>query len=320
MEKFIYLDWNVIQYCKNHRKNNEIDDKFLALINDLKGKYKFPFTEGQLLDLSTSSKDGKIDNNIREDLNLLKNISGNLALCYNDSMETQLAKKDIDIEFYKILDEKDEKLATKMVPDFPPIKIDLARMSENDLFFKFIYENNGYLTSEVFNNFIQHMTDIFDDNAKYNKFRNEVIHLKTIMLHRENIALDKNTELYALIMNYLSLFEINNIIELEQKFIGFLEQQFSLSGRDYKKSLLKEKIETGIMLLDFNHIFAEKIKKTKNKLLNMTRDCKHICMASDAEYFITEDNSIYEKGKFIYKVLNIKTKIMKMSEFYYIFF
>jgi hypothetical protein len=87
-------------------------------------------------------------------------------------------------------------------------------------------------------------------------------------------------------------------------------------SRNYKTSLLKEKIEVVIMLLDFNPLFSEKLKKTKSKLLNMTRDYKRICMASDAEYFITEDNSIYKKGKFIYEALNIKTKIDKMSDFY----
>jgi hypothetical protein len=319
MEKFIYLDWNVIQYCKNPRKNSEIDKEFLTLINALKCKYRFPFTEGQLLDLSASSKDGKIDNNIREDLNFLNKISDGLALCYNNYMDPQLVKKDMDIEFYKILDERNEKLVTKMVPDFPPIKIDLSRMNRNDLFFKFIYENDGYLTSDVLNNAMQYMTDIFDDNEKYKKFRSEAMHLKDTMLNREDMVLCKGTVLHDLIINYLSFYEINDILELEKKFTGFLKQQFSLRGRDYKISPVKEKIEVGIMLLDFNPIFSEKINKTRNKLLNMTRDCKHICMASDAEYFITEDKSIYNKGQFIYKTLNIKTKIKKMSELYYMF-
>ena len=318
MEKFIYLDWNVIQYCKNPHES-EIYSEFLALINDLKRKYKFPFTEGQLLDLSVSSNDGKIDKNIQEDLNVLKNISDSWALGYNHIDEPQLVQiDDIDIEFYKILDKKNERIATKMMPNFNPIKIDLSKINENDLYYKFIYKNNGYLSSEVLDDILQHMTDVFDDTEKYKKIRNEFMNLRSTIVHRENTFLDESTILFNFIIDYLSFIEIDNIQKLEEKFIGILEQHFILIGKNYTCASLKEKIETGIMLLDFNRSFTEKITK-KNKLRNMTRDCKHICMASDAEYFITEDNSTYKKGKFIYKILNVKTKINKMNEFCYNF-
>jgi hypothetical protein len=101
-------------------------------------------------------------------------------------------------------------------------------MNKNDLFFEFIYKNNGYLTPDVFSDFMQCMMDDYDNkNEKYMKLREEVMHLKNTMLTGEDMVLCKETALYELIINYLSLYGINDILELKKKFTIELFDNFS---------------------------------------------------------------------------------------------
>jgi hypothetical protein len=317
MEKIIYLDWNVIQYCKNPRTDNEIDKEFLKLINTLKQKYKFPFAEGHLCDLS-SSYNNKENNYVNEDLDFLLKISDGFALGYDNNIPILSKQVNIKKEFCDIMERNKEIIAIKMIPEFPPIKIDLQQMNKKSLFYPVIKDNDGYFSAKALEDFLLSITNIFDDNDKYKQYRNEVAHLKDNMLTTPNTVLDKNSFLFDCIIDYLSIFEINKISILEKEFYSFVEKHMKMCGKEMNRITVKDKIEIGYMMLDIHPLFSENIKK-RNKLINITRDCKHLCAAVNAEYFISDDNSIYNKGKFIYKVFDIKTKIKKMKEFYYKF-
>lgn len=52
------------------------------------------------------------------------------------------------------------------------------------------------------------------------------------------------------------------------------------------------------------------IKKIKSNL----RDCEHLAYAWKADYFITNDNDLTERGQIIYDILNIKTKFLKIDD------
>ena len=57
IKKYIYLDWNVIQYMKHDTIINEINGtEFKILVKKLSKKYVFPWSEGHLQDLLISFK------------------------------------------------------------------------------------------------------------------------------------------------------------------------------------------------------------------------------------------------------------------------
>lgn len=67
-------------------------------------------------------------------------------------------------------------------------------------------------------------------------------------------------------------------------------------------------------LLDLHGDYREKLKK-KITFDNIYRDGKNIWYASQAKYFITEDEATRKKAKFIYKAFKKDVKVWSMEEF-----
>jgi hypothetical protein len=90
----------------------------------------------------------------------------------------------------------------------------------------------------------------------------------------------------------------------------FLATEFN----DGETKPLDYKIYKSFCLLDYSPLFKEKFNK-KNKPSNARRDSDHVYFANQAKYFITEDNNLYKKIKFISTVFNLKLKVLKTTEF-----
>ena len=84
----------------------------------------------------------------------------------------------------------------------------------------------------------------------------------------------------------------------------------------YSKELSLELLLTnGYGLLELHPNFNDKLKKNKNTLDNIVRDSNHAYYASEAYYFVSEDENTRKKISFLYKVYGIKTKVVSEEEF-----
>lgn len=113
-------------------------------------------------------------------------------------------------------------------------------------------------------------------------------------------------------MPYILSFD-SSYEELAEKWKNIAKSWFSFTyGFDIPIAVL---LTHGYMLLEGHLLFHDKINKSKNNLSNVTRDANHLYFASKAEYLISEDKHFREKAKFIYKVYDIKTKVVSENEF-----
>lgn len=46
----------------------------------------------------------------------------------------------------------------------------------------------------------------------------------------------------------------------------------------------------------------------------MDRDLKNLFFASDAKYYVTEDDATYKKSKFVARSLGLTVRVVKMDE------
>lgn len=62
-------------------------------------------------------------------------------------------------------------------------------------------------------------------------------------------------------------------------------------------------------------LFGEKLKKNKNTLDNIIRDGNHVYYASEADFFVSEDETTRKKTSFMYEAFDIRTKVVSEKEF-----
>ena len=59
---------------------------------------------------------------------------------------------------------------------------------------------------------------------------------------------------------------------------------------------------------------SEAMINKKNRPSNMHRDLKNLFFASDAKYYVTEDDATYKKSKFVARSLGLPVRVVKMDE------
>lgn len=316
--KYIYLDWNVLQYIKQEtvlEKKYINGIEFKKLIKKLSNKYIFPYSEGHLRDLSISH-----EKYIKEDLEFIKTISQNHILGFDDNEKIVIQKDYIDIEtfFNQVKESTKDELNQEINFNFTTNNhYDIAtnQMDNNSLSKPFIEQNNGILDNKVFANFMMMMYQNIDNPDLYKKFRTEVHQLKKKFENTPNVLIDKKSDYYNELIPFLNFIIENDIIDMKKKFhktmISFLDID---KKRNFENLTIGAKIELAYSLLDYNQHFKDKINK-KNRPTNMFRDIKHLHFASDAKYYITEDDTTYNKSKFVSEVLGLNVKVLKMNEF-----
>jgi hypothetical protein len=173
-------------------------------------------------------------------------------------------------------------------------------------------ENGEILDSSVVESFINMMQESITIPKEYKKLRIEVSNLKSSFSNNETI-LDKESTYFKKLEEFINYFEIDNTDILLERFSKIQESFLAIDGRKLEDLTKGQKIVNAYLLLDFHPLFRDKINK-KNKPENMFRDLEHFFFASDARYYVTEDDDSYKKSKFVAKALGLRVRIMKMNE------
>jgi len=191
MKKYIYLDWNVIQFIKKktYIEEKSIDgERFGNLVEKLKKRYVFPFSEAHLRDLSISKEEYH-----DEDLDFLYKISDNNVLGFDDN-ENLMSQNHLNIKdvFSFILDKQkkeEQDLENVKINYFMPnsFEVDLNKVTEDNILKPFIEQNSGILDTKVFIAFLEYSKENMNDHKFYKQFRNNVASLKKMYQKNDTI-------------------------------------------------------------------------------------------------------------------------------------
>jgi len=317
--KYIYLDWNVFQHIKHEtviEKKYINGIEFKEQVEKLSNKYIFPYSEAHLKDLAISDK----EDSIKEDLTFIEKISKNHVLGFIENEKIVIQQNYINVAdfFNEIKKSVKEELNQTLDLNFETnnsYNILIDEMNNDDLLKPFIEQNNGVLDNQVFGNFLVKMYQEIDNPDYYKKFRIQVHQLKKKFDETPNTLLNQESNYYRELIPFLNFIIENDINKMKKDFqktmIAFLNID---KKRKFENLTVSEKIELAYSLLDYNEHFRDKINK-KNRPTNMFRDIKHLHFASDAKYYITEDDTTYKKSKFVAEVLGLNVKVLKMNEF-----
>ena len=309
-QKFILLDWNIVKALKSPHNDKERDLMFL--LQKLQKKYATPFCESHLRDLKKGySADTKplVD----DDLNFLGTLSRNTALIINESGDiTTYSPVDPKSAFAQLLskslDNNSPDLSTVNIPPYE-FFVDFSALADDHPLKELLGTTNGACTPAIINAFLKEKyDDIFFDKNTYKIFRNYTPKVLNDITMNSPEMFDK----FSLALPFYEALKLP-----EDKLVDVWKNV----TESWLKQSLGETIPFGTHLtcaytmLDMHPAFYDDLKKKKNTLDNITRDANMIYYASFAEYLITEDKECYRKAKFIFKAFDIKTKVMKISEF-----
>lgn len=318
MKKYIYLDWNVIQHIKHKNKIEKklIDgEKFGTLIENIRNRYIFPFSEAHLRDLSIS-KEEYYD----EDLKFLSKLSDDYVLGFL-SEEKIIYKKHQNIKnfFLETIEEqkKEKEEVENMEMEYympTSFDIDVDKIPKEYIMKDFLKENNGVLDTKVIPSLLNHLKENMDNPKIYKQFRNSVTMIKKMIEINSNTVIDQKSRYFKKIIPFLDFILMDNIEIIKKDFIDIMKSFLAINdSRIYEAMPTGAKIELAYSLLDYNPNFRDSIDK-KNRLYNILRDLKHFHFASHAKYYITEDEMTYKKSKFVSVVLGLKVKVLSMDE------
>lgn len=311
LKRYIYLDWNVIQYMKHERVVEGRFDaiQFKSFLQDLKNKYVFPASEGHLKDLAATFQEENRPY-IEEDLSFLNEISEGFMLGMRPDESLMPVKADINAEFNKIINESEVELEFSV--EGGSYQVDMDKLSKTSLLRPFLEKSNGTLNSSVMDSFVKMMWHSIDDPDIYKTLRNEVESLhKTVPM--QDTLINKECPYFKRVESFFDIGKISSLQELEDKFEKIQSSFLAIDNRKIEELTKGQKIENAYMLLDFSPLFRDKINK-KNRPTNMHRDLKNFFFASDAKYYVTEDDATYKKSKFVAKLLNLSVRVVKMDE------
>lgn len=283
--------------------------KFRSFIQDLKGKYVFPASEGHLKDLAATFKEENWPY-IEKDLSFLNEISEGLMLGVLPDESLMPVKANIEDEFKKIINEREAELEFSIKGGSH--QVDMERLSQGSLFRPFLEKNNGVLDVSVMDSLLKKMWDSIDDPDFYKLLRKEVEALHKIIPGQDTI-INQESPYFKSIDKFFYIGKINDPEELEEKFEEIQSSFLAIDGRSLDSLTKGQKIQNAYSLLDFSPLFRDKVNK-KNRPSNMDRDLKNLFFASDAKYYITEDDATYKKSKFVARSLGLPVRVVKMDE------
>lgn len=317
--KYIYLDWNVIQYIKHKIKieKKSIDgEKFGALVEKLKKIYIFPFSEAHLRDLSISKEEYH-----EENLNYLSNYSNNSILGFlNENIVViPITKNEINnffIDIIKIQKEEQDNLENKDLDYFMSnsFQIDLNKINKHSILKPYLENNKGILDSNMMNNFFLDCRQNMNNPKFYKLFRTEVSKLKKNFELNSNTVINQQSQYFKDLKPFLDFILMDDIELMKKNFSEIIKSFLKINNeRTFESMTIGAKIDLVYSLIDYNPNFRDEIDK-KNKPFNILRDIKHLHFASQSKYYVTGDDTSYKKSKFVVEVLDLKTKVLTMSE------
>jgi len=283
--------------------------KFKSFIQSLKGKYVLPASEGHLKDLAATFKKENWSY-IEEDLSFLNEISEGFMLGVLPNETLMPVKADVNDEFNKILNELEIELEFSVQGD--SYQVDMDKLSQESLFRTFLEKSNGVLDATVMDSFLKMMCDSMDDSDIYKSLRKEVELLHKTVPNQDTI-INKESPYFKRVKAFFDIAKINDIEELKEKYVKIQSSFLAIDGRRLENLTKGQKIQNAYSLLDFSPLFRDKVNK-KNRPSNMHRDLKNLFFASDAKYYVTEDDATYKKSKFVARSLGLPVRVLKMDE------
>jgi hypothetical protein len=311
--KFIYLDWNVIQYIKHGIKNEKFNGPdFLELMKKIGKRYKFPFSDGHLKDLARSvCPENKEE--VQKDLTFLEQISQGYAVSNSTNgdplMQVPPGVARDHLEFIlqeKNFDPEDTKISIKQQ------HINTGALKESDFGYSAIISENGLLNEKSVASMLVDIEKCKDDPALYKKLRKNIQTLKENFRERDTV-ISKESAYFKSFEPFLDWVIAEDLSEVRDRFPEALAAFSAISHEVFAEQPIEKKIQISYILLDFNPLFSEKINK-KNTHSNIQRDMNNLLFAKDAQYFVTEDSATYEKAKEVTSALLLNVRVVRMNE------
>lgn len=312
--KYIYLDWNVIKYMKEPRlEKKEIDEKFKDIVFKLKKKYKFPYSMAHIKDRANHCSEEHYIK-IKEDFEFAETVNDTICVAI-DKDKPVLVKENMLTCFDDYI-AKSKQETPYIDADFPfSFSVDMDRISEDHPMYDFLKVRDGKISPTGMEEFLQELyKDIFQDASKYKKLREYIKNFDVEKALNQEYSFNEIFCLQKLLFHlypFLDSFQ-DDIDTLEKKWLKIAKCWFSLDNNNLRQDLL---LIQGYTLLDMHPLFNEKLKKRKNTLDNILRDGNHCFYASNAQYFVSEDEDTRKKTTFLYKVYGIKTKVVNEEDF-----
>lgn len=319
-DKYVYLDWNVFKYMKNPRTDRiDLDNEFYRVICTLKKKYRFPTSLAHIKDrLRNYSEEYR--NVIEEDFEFAYKVSEGKYISFIEQ-ENGLALVNADIrgaidEYLKECNE-DKKKHIFWDNGWGTAQIDIDKLDSNHPMYEYLKKHNAEFNADNMSEFLEDLyQNIFDDNTKYAALRDWI---RTLDINETTFYISNFSEKSMLdilmykIGPFLLSFNCSDIDELVIKWKDIAKRYF---GNGIQEPSMEQLLIQGYALLEMHPLMKkEKLKKNKNTLDNIIRDGNHCYYASEAKYFVTEDEGTRVKALFLYKAYDIKTKIYSMEEF-----
>ncbi len=320
-DKYIYLDWNVVKYMISPRSDKkELDEEMKRIVYDLKKKYKFPYSDGHIKDRA-NHYDEKYREKVKSDFAFFEGITNSycLAKCNELNKLVMIEKSIMDAFDEKIKEEKNKK--EFKIPYFlnpeDTFSVDMNKISKEHPLYEMLERNRGIYNPLSMSKFLEELYDeIFVNVDKYKKFRT---YIKQFEFDREVTREQQRTLKDQQYLDFLLLHMTPflesmsyDVRQLQKKWKSIAENWFSMYSKELSLELL---LTNGYGLLELHPNFNDKLKKNKNTLDNIVRDSNHAYYASEAYYFVSEDEKTREKISFLYKVYGIKTKVVSEEEF-----
>lgn len=310
--EYVYLDWQIFQYMKNHVRQNSIDGTaFEGLVRTLSEKYIFPFSAGHLMDLSISKPEYH-----NADIEYLNTVSRGFVLIMDDKnlpLMVRCREDNIRASLDKILTESKPTEVQFNVKSNGSFPIDMTALSKKSLLRPLLESNNENWDSGVMEKLISEVQNNIETPEYYKRFRSEVSELKAKYSGTPTI-LNQESDYFKRLIPFLDFLTTDDLRVLVGNFDKTLESFLSIDGRGVEELTFPAKIELASSLLDFNPMFSEKINN-KNKPSNMWRDNEHLIFASHAKYFVTDDKRLFKKAKFVYDVLSLNVEVLSPTDF-----
>lgn len=316
MQKYIYLDWNVVKYLRENRDGEEFHDAELkSLLCKLRNRYIFPFSVYHVKD-RLSNYNSDYEKEISKDLSFFEDFAERNCIVWDSSQnDIKLAKCTTSTCRSEVEKEKKKKLPIQSITRLmPEISVDMTKIDCSHPMYDFLAAHQAKLNGQLMQEFLESLYEsIFDDGILYKKFRNYVNKHKEELL---NPPVENRCDLLSFFCRYcepyIRSFDYSEK-KLEENWKNIAESWFMFSyGSEIPFPVL---LSNGYILLEGHPLFHDKINKSKNNLSNINIDSNHLYFASKAEYLISEDKRFREKARFLYQVYSIKTKVVSVTEF-----
>lgn len=315
-KEYILLDWNVIKYLQKPR--NSADEEAKHILDSIRKRFEIPFCEAHLRDLARSYSEENKDR-VNEDLDFLQELSCSVAVAVNRD-NAFLLKYSANSLFQEILNEHPAQI--NITPDMNPqsiFKVDMSKLDQDHPMREMLERTGGVYGPGIMVNGLNDLFDhLFNEITDYKKYRNYLCKLKEDLKTNQINNLLPQDQKYKefLITHMISFLDILEIEDKDKLASVWNDAVIKWLHMRYNGNVPYEELVTNSYdMLDFHPLFREKLKKQKNTLSNIIRDSKMVLYASKSKYFVTEDNSCYEKANFLFRTLGIKEKALKMSEF-----